>query len=146
MPFLFLIVGIGLIVTAVRGTHKDALALLADEMSGAQSFLVWAMAIFILGGVGYVPVVRPVARGLLGLVLLVIFLKDGGGFFSKFAAQIKAPECPGANGGAGAPSSVGTPASPGAVKQNGGCMPPMSPMFKADGSFGGCTMTIRPAQ
>lgn len=91
MPFVFIVVGIGLIVVAIRGTHAAAFDLLRSEFSGPNSFVTWALAIFILGGLGYVPVIRPITRALLLLVLLVIFLKNGSGLFARFNDQIRNP-------------------------------------------------------
>lgn len=97
MPFVFVVVGIGLVVVAIRGTQATAFQLLQSEFSGPNSFIKWALAIFILGGLGYVPVIRPVTRAMLLLVLLVIFLKNGTGLFDKtkgFNAQIASPTAP----------------------------------------------------
>lgn len=97
MPFVFIVVGIGLVVVAIRGTQKEAFSLLQSEFSGPNSFIKWALALFILGGLGYVPVIRPITRALLLLVLLVIFLKNGKGLFAQFNSQIANPS---ASGGA----------------------------------------------
>lgn len=94
MPFVFIVVGIGLVVVAVRGTQATAFSLLQSEFSGPNSFIKWALAIFILGAIGYIPTVRPVTRALLALVLLVIFLKNGKGLFAQFNAQIANPVSP----------------------------------------------------
>jgi len=94
MPFVFLIVGIGMLVVAVRGTQQTAFALLQSEFSGPNSFTRWALAIFIIGTIGYVPSIRPATRALLVLVMLVIVLKNGTGLFSKFNQQIANPTPP----------------------------------------------------
>lgn len=90
MPFVFLVVGIGLVVVAIRGTQKDAFALLQSEFAGPNSFVKWALAIFILGGLGYIPVIRPITRAMLLLVILVIFLRNGTGLFAQFNQQVAA--------------------------------------------------------
>jgi hypothetical protein len=94
MPFVFLIVGLGFLVVAVRGTQKDAFALLQSEFSGPNSFVRWALAIFILGALGYIPVIKPVTRALLVLVLLVIILTNGKGLFAQFNTQVRNPVAP----------------------------------------------------
>lgn len=91
MPFVFLILGIGLVIVAVRGTHQQAFDLLKSEFTGDQNFLTWALALFILGALGYVPVIRPVTRAMLLLVLLVIVLKNGTGLFDRFNQQVRNP-------------------------------------------------------
>lgn len=104
MPFLFIVLGIGFVVIAVRGTQATAFSLLEKEFSGPNNFVKWALALFILGAVGYIPVVRPVTRALLLLVLLVIFLKNGTGLFAKFNEAVANPTAqqpPGTNPGVG---------------------------------------------
>ena len=91
MPFVFLVVAIGLIVIAIRGTQASAFQLLTSEFTGTGSFIPWALAIFVLGGLGYIPVIRPFTRALLLLVVLVIFLKNGTGLFAQFRQQIANP-------------------------------------------------------
>jgi|ERR1017187_5166919 hypothetical protein len=91
MPFVFLVVAIGLIVIAIRGTQAQAFQLLTSEFTGTGSFIPWALAIFVLGGLGYIPVIRPFTRALLLLVVLVIFLKNGTGLFAQFRQQIANP-------------------------------------------------------
>lgn len=90
MPFVFIVIGIGLVVVAIRGTQADAFALLRSEFSGPNSFIKWALAIFILGAVGYIPKIQPVTRALLILVILAIFLKNGNGLFASFNNQVAA--------------------------------------------------------
>lgn len=97
MPFVFIVVGIGFVVIAIRGTQATAFQLLQSEFSGANSFIKWALAIFILGALGYIQTIRPVTRALLALVLLVIFLVNGKGLFAQFNAQIAHPTAPTGN-------------------------------------------------
>jgi hypothetical protein len=94
MPFVFIIIGVGFVVIAIRGTQATAFQLLQSEFSGPNSFIKWALAIFILGAVGYIPTIRPVTRALLALVLLVIFLVNGKGLFAQFNNQIANPTAP----------------------------------------------------
>ena len=89
MPFVFMFLGLALLTVAVRGTHKEAADLLRSEWTGPGSFMPWALAIFILGGLSYVPIIRPLMRAFLLLVILVIVLKNGAGLFDRFNEQIK---------------------------------------------------------
>lgn len=88
MPLLFLLIGIALVVSAVLNTQAQLGKLLAAD---GPAFLPWAGAIVVIGAIGYIPEARTISRSLLVLVLIVIMLKDNGGFFAKFAEGIKNP-------------------------------------------------------
>jgi hypothetical protein len=89
MPVLFLIAGLILIVTAIRGTTGDFARRFAGDVSGG--FLKWLAAIVVIGAMGYVPALKEPSRYLLGLVAVVIILTKGGGFISAFVEQIENP-------------------------------------------------------
>lgn len=94
MPFVFLIVGLLLLVVAVQGTHKQAFSLIKSEFSGANSFLIFAAAFIILGALAYIRPIRPIALGLIGLVLITLILANRGGFFTQFNNAIRNPIAP----------------------------------------------------
>ena len=104
MPFVFLILGIVLLIVAVKGTQGDMFALLKSEFTGSNNFLVWVMAIAVLGALGYVKPIKPIANGMLFLVLLVIVVKNGGTFFSSFNQQVANPVAPSGSAGNALPS------------------------------------------
>lgn len=89
MPLLFLVAGLILIVTVVRGTTGQFYGALRDDISGG--YLKWLAAILVIGILGYVKPLQEPSRYLLGLVALVILLTRGGGFISAFAQQISSP-------------------------------------------------------
>ena len=91
MPFVFLIIGVLFLIVAVRGTQGDLYALLKSEFVGKDSFLVWGSSLLILGALGYVPVIQKPARAMALLVILVLILKDKGGFFTKFNDALRNP-------------------------------------------------------
>jgi len=76
MPFIFLIVGLMLLVIGVRGQSNTAITLLQNEFTGANSFIQWFLAIMILGLVGYYKPIKPLADGLIGLVILAMILNE----------------------------------------------------------------------
>jgi hypothetical protein len=100
MSFALLIIGITLIVAAVRGTHKTLIALLKADFSGPGNFVYWLIALIIIGAVGYVEKLRPLSDGLLVLVLLVLVLARAnpgaprGGFFQQFLQAVQATNTP----------------------------------------------------
>lgn len=85
MPLALFIIGTALIVSALRGTEKQLGALVIGDIQGG--FLKWLAAIFIIGLLGYVPRAEVPSRFLLALVLLVLFLANGTGFFAAFQQQ-----------------------------------------------------------
>lgn len=81
MAFLAILIGVILIVAALRDTQGELFsALLAD----VPAFGVWAAAIFALSLVGFVPGLKPVSRGLLALVILVIVLRNYQNIITSF--------------------------------------------------------------
>ncbi|MGC9293474.1 MAG: hypothetical protein ACP5EP_12275 [Acidobacteriaceae bacterium] len=87
MPFALIIVGTVLLVSGLLGNGKKLAALLQSDFTGSDSFLYWIAVILILGALGYIEKLRPLSRVFMGLVILVLFLSDGG-FFSKFFGGI----------------------------------------------------------
>lgn len=94
MPFVFVILGLLFLITAIRGTQNDMFALVKSEFWGTNSFVPWAVAIFILGAIGYAKPVRPIADAMIGLVIVVMVLANKGGFFAKFNEAIRNPTAP----------------------------------------------------
>lgn len=94
MPLLFIVVGIVMLVSAVRGTNGQLITLLKGDFTGKGNFIYWIAAIGILGALGYVGPLKTPARYMMALVLLVLFLKVGnpmasnGGVFRQFTAAI----------------------------------------------------------
>jgi hypothetical protein len=91
MPFALLIVGLALLVTAIRGTTSAFFTLVKGDFTGTGNFIYWIVAILVIGAVGYVKKLQPVSDMMLALVLIVLFLKSGTGFFDKFTQQIANP-------------------------------------------------------
>jgi hypothetical protein len=89
MPFALLIVGILFLVAAVRGTHKELFALLGETFGGKPGFLKWALALVLIGAIGYVKSLKPVSNAMLTLVFLALILANRG-FFKEFTRQIDA--------------------------------------------------------
>jgi hypothetical protein len=73
MAFLALLIGVVLIVSVIRNTQGQLLAALQQDV---PAFAIWGAAIFGLSLIGYIPGLKPVSRGLLALVLIVIVLTN----------------------------------------------------------------------
>jgi hypothetical protein len=92
MPFVFIIIGIVLLVSGARGSSSDLLTLVKGDLTGSNNFGYWILSILVIGALGYIDDLRTVSRGFLVLVIIVLLLNEdkqsgtGGGFFSQFQA------------------------------------------------------------
>jgi len=107
MTLIILIIGAVMIVAAVRNSHG---ALFTALKTDVPAFTVWAAAILAVGAVGFIPGLKPVSRGLLGLVLMVIILRNYQNILNGFqsawqGAEAQASAAP--SGGSGGSSSGG---------------------------------------
>lgn len=91
MPFAFIIIGLVLLVSGVRNTQDDLFTLVKGDFTGQNNFIFWTISILIIGAVGYIPRLKPVANSFLVLVIVVLFLSNKG-FFANFNQQIGATE------------------------------------------------------
>ena len=73
MPLILVLIGAVLIVAAMRDTQGDLFAALREDV---PAYSVWAAAIVAIGLVGFIPGFRPVARGLLALVIVVLVVNN----------------------------------------------------------------------
>jgi hypothetical protein len=87
MPLIFLAVGVLFLVSAVRGTQGSLLALLKDDFTGQNNFLIWIAAVAMIGLIGLVDDFRAVSNAFLGLIVLVILISNKG-FFSQLTAGL----------------------------------------------------------
>jgi hypothetical protein len=87
MPLFFFIIGFVLIDSGFRG---NAVALFQQFESDAKGFLAFGAAIIILGALGISPSIRPISKGLLVLVFIVFFLKNGNQVVSGIQSTISA--------------------------------------------------------
>lgn len=91
MPIVLFFIGVILITAGIRGTDEDLANLIKGdfENSGNQrGFLSWLSAVIIVGLLGYIEPIKPISRGFLVLIVVVLFLSRGG-FFDKFMQGIQ---------------------------------------------------------
>lgn len=88
MPFVFIVVGIVMIISGVRGKSQDLTTLVKGDLTGKNNFIYWIISIMVIGGLGYIKDLQTFSRALLALVIVVLILaeeKNGnGGFFTQF--------------------------------------------------------------
>jgi len=120
VPFVLLIVGVLIIVVAIRNTQNQLGALVVNDFTGPGNFFYWIAAIFIIGALGYVDELKAPSRAMLALILIALLISNRG-FFNSFVAQLSAgsaqppppgppmpkPASGGGSGGGGSPSTGG---------------------------------------
>lgn len=89
MPFVLLGVAIVFLVTGVRGTQDDLIALLKDDFTGKDNFFVFFAAILFIGALGYIEDIKPLSDAFLLLVIVTIIISNKG-LFNKFQTQFAA--------------------------------------------------------
>lgn len=114
MPFVLLALGILFFIVSLQGTQGSLFTLLKSEFVGTNSFVVWAAAFVIIGLLGYIRPIRPITHAFLVLLLLVLVLTNGKGFFSQFNSALRSPVAPAAPTGTtgAATQSVSASAAP----------------------------------
>lgn len=90
MPYAIILIGAVLLVSGIRGTYADLWNLVRGDFTGTDSFLAWVAAIAVIGGIGYIPKLKPLSIALLTLLLLVLVIsrQKSGGVFEKLQNYI----------------------------------------------------------
>jgi predicted membrane protein len=73
VAIILIFIGAILIVSAFRDTQGQLASALEQDV---PPFLVWAVAIFAIGAIGYIPKMQPISRALMALVVTVIVLRN----------------------------------------------------------------------
>jgi hypothetical protein len=92
VPFVLIIAGVVLLIAAVRNTQGLLFHLLQGDFVGPHNFVYWTISILIVGAIGYIPKAKPISDGFLILLIVVLFLTKGTGFFDAFQRQISATD------------------------------------------------------
>lgn len=86
MPFVLFAIGVLLVVSGVKKTQNELFTLLRGDLVGSNSFVPWIISILFIGSLGYIKSIRPITNAFLVLVIIVLFLSNGG-FFDRFTSQ-----------------------------------------------------------
>lgn len=122
MPFALLIIGVLLVVSGLRGTSSQLVTLVKADFTGQDNFVYWMTAMLILGALGYIDELKPLSRIFTILVVVVLFLSNGG-FFQQFTAAlgtVNANSVPSSTGAVSTVSSTTIPVAPVAPTANTG--------------------------
>lgn len=107
MAYILLIAGSVLLVAGVRNQQSNLFTLLKNDLTGADNFFYWIVAVILVGSLGYIDALKPVSHALLILIVLAFVLSNKG-FFPKFTQQISQGTSPSnSTSGAGA-SNLGS--------------------------------------
>ena len=87
MPIALLIIGLVMVIAAVRGTQGTLAGLLKGDFTGTSNFLYWLVAILAIGSIGYVKRLKTFSDTFLGLILIAMLLANKG-FFAQFTQAI----------------------------------------------------------
>lgn len=121
MAFWLLVIGVVIIVAAIRNSQG---ALFTAIKTDVPDFVVWAAAIIAIGAIGYVPGLKPVSRGLLALIIIVLILRNYSNIIAGFKAA--STQTSGTGGTAASGSTSGSepaaPANPLTQFYNGGAL------------------------
>lgn len=89
MILVVLTIGIIILVASLRGTHAALFAAIGTDVPG---FVVWAAAIVALGAIGFIPGLKPISRGLLALVVVVLVFQNYQPILQGFAEVATPPK------------------------------------------------------
>lgn len=104
MPLLFIGSGLLLVFVGIKGNPSALYSLIASDFTGPNSFIYWITAMVLLGSLGYIKGLENFSKLFLILVLIVLFLDNGGnysqngqpisggGFFAQFQAFLKSTQ------------------------------------------------------
>lgn len=139
MPFVLLLLGVLLIVVAIRNTYSQLGTLIVGDFTGIPNFFYWIGALFIIGALGYVDMLKAPSRMLLALVLIALLFSNQG-FFAKFLQELQKGSASPPPPGPPPPSIGGNPVPSGAGQGGvGGLIPGIGGLFgkTSGGPLGG---------
>jgi len=105
MRILAIVFGAVLLITAANGTYEDSEFGSGDhqglwpllktdfDTNTKGNFVAWFAAIFIVGALGYIDTLKPIANTMLALLVVVLFVAPGkkngnGGFFEMLKEAV----------------------------------------------------------
>ena len=88
MPFALILVGLLLVVAAVRNTVTDnsttgtkgLTTLIKGDFTGQNNFVYWMVSILIIGALGYIDSLKSLSRVFMALIVVALFLKGKSGY------------------------------------------------------------------
>lgn len=78
MPFFLMAIGVVLLMAAINGRHKELGDLWLSQLRGPGSFLNLLFILLLLGAVGSIRALQPIAIAFMSLIILVVVLTNSG--------------------------------------------------------------------
>lgn len=100
MAFALVFIGLILIVTGSRNTYAGFGAQLQSDFTGSNNFITWIVALGVVGALGYIKNLRTFSHYFMALIIVGLFLSNGG-FFQNFQKALAT--------GPTAPTAAATP-------------------------------------
>lgn len=88
MPFVLIVVGIVILVTAINGTTGKLAGLLKTDVFGQNGYIYWAVAVGVVGAIGYINAFKRLSDWFIVLILLALVLNNRG-IFQQFSQVLK---------------------------------------------------------
>lgn len=87
MPIALILIGVILLIAAVRNTQGTLFTLVKGDFTGKNNFIFWLVAILVIGAIGNVKQLKGFSNAFLALVIIVILLSNKG-FFAQFQTAL----------------------------------------------------------
>lgn len=88
MPFILIVVGVVLLITAINGTTFQLAGQLRQDIFGPKGFMLWFVAIMLVGAVGYIKTLKGLSDSFIILMLLVLVVSNRG-VFARFNEAVR---------------------------------------------------------
>lgn len=88
MPFALVLIGLIMIISGVKNTQSMLGQQLVKDFTGSGNFVYWIVSIFVVGSLGYIPGFEKFSRAFMALIVLTLFLANGG-FFQQFTQALQ---------------------------------------------------------
>lgn len=103
MVLVALLVGVILLIAALRNSQGALFSALGKDVPG---FVVWAAALVAVGIIGFIPGLKPISRGLLALVFIVLIVRNYQQAIAGFQNAWQNPPVAGGGSSTAAPASA----------------------------------------
>ena len=130
MPFALVFIGLILVVTGVKNTHKQLGAQIISDFTGPNNFFYWFAAIGAVGALGASETFRPLSRAFMALIIIAMVIRNGG-FFDQLMKAISAgPVKPADTNTVAENKAAETATTPSAVPSTSPLMGPLQSMWE----------------
>lgn len=105
MPIFFGVLAVLFIVAGVRGQSSTLFALIKSDFAGQPNYFEWAIAILIVGAIGYVKELSTISRMFMFLILVGLLYKNKQ-VFGELKPEETATPAPSTTGASSVPATA----------------------------------------